>query len=74
MKVTKIIDGHIENPTHKKEFKTEQLEREFDYFRAEKLLLLHFDNYYGVFLINLRINIMSIHRLIYGLYYTITIF
>lgn len=38
MKVTKIIEEHIENLTPTREVTTEQLQREFDYFRAEKLL------------------------------------
>lgn len=38
MKVTKIIEEHIENLTPTRKVITEQLQREFDYFRAEKLL------------------------------------
>lgn len=38
MKVRKIIEEHIENSTPKREITTEQLQREFDYFRAERLL------------------------------------
>lgn len=38
MKVTKIIEEYIENSTPTREVTTEQLQREFDYFRAERLL------------------------------------
>ncbi|WP_373844783.1 SHOCT domain-containing protein [Clostridium sp.] len=38
MKVTKIIEEHIENSTPIREITTEELQREFDYFRAERLL------------------------------------
>lgn len=38
MKVTKVIEDQIEMPTSQREITTEELQREFDYFRAEKLL------------------------------------
>lgn len=38
MKVTKILEEHIKNSTPTREITTEQLQREFNYFRAERLL------------------------------------
>lgn len=38
MKVTKLIEEQIDSPTSKKEITTEELQREVDYFRAEKIL------------------------------------
>lgn len=38
MKVTKLIEEQIGSPTYKKEITTEELQREVDYFRAEKIL------------------------------------
>lgn len=38
MKVTKIIEEHIENLTPTRKITTEELQREFDYFRVERLL------------------------------------
>lgn len=38
MKVTKLIEEQIDMSNSKREITTEELQREVDYFRAEKLL------------------------------------
>ncbi|WP_278382143.1 SHOCT domain-containing protein [Clostridium tyrobutyricum] len=38
MKVTKILEEHIKNSTPVREITTEQLQREIDYFRSQRLL------------------------------------